>query len=116
MSDCCAGIWNALTVPSSTEVSSSRSRLAQWRCAAAISNSAMAVCATMHSATMRARSNRSTTWPATSTSSSAGRNCSSPTRPRSHALPVRSYICQPIATISIWFAPVLARREYQKRM
>ena len=65
---------------------------------------------------MRARCCRSTTCPATSTSASAGRNCSRPTRPRSQALPVRSYICQPTATISIWLAVVPARRANQKRM
>ncbi len=115
-SACCAGIWKALTMPSSTETTSSRSRLAQCRWVPTASVAAMPTCANIDSATMRARSNWSTTWPATSTSSKAGRNCSRPTRPRAQALPVRSYICQPMATISIWFAPVLARREYQKRM
>ena len=72
--------------------------------------------AATHSATMRARWWRSTTWPATSTSASAGRNCSSPTSPRSQAEPVRSYICQPMATSSIWLALTPASRAHHRRM
>ena len=59
---------------------------------------------------MRARWWRSIRWPAGSASASAGANCSSPTRPRSQAEPVRSYICQATATISIWLAATPARR------
>ena len=54
-SDCCAGIWNALTTPSSTEVPSSRSRLAQPRSVASASTNVMSTCAAMHSAMMRPR-------------------------------------------------------------
>ena len=50
-----------------------------------------------------------------SLSCSAGRNCRRPTSPRSHAEPVRSYICQPAATI-ICAAAVPASRANQKRM
>jgi len=38
----------------------------------------------------RLRSNRSAAWPATNTNSPVGRNCTSPTMPRSNALPVSS--------------------------
>jgi tRNA pseudouridine32 synthase/23S rRNA pseudouridine746 synthase len=44
--------------------------------------------------------------PAGSAAASDGANCASPTRPRSQALPVRPYICQPMASISICCAPV----------
>ena len=104
-SACCAGIWKARTAPSTTDSASS-----SVRCDSAVEGrrrpapAPPAPAAATQAATMRARWWRSTTWPATSTSASAGRNCSSPTSPRSQAEPVRSYICQPMATISIWLA------------
>ena len=48
--------------------------------------------------------------------SSAGTNWNSPTRPRSQALPVMSYMCQASATISIWLAVTPESRASQKRM
>jgi hypothetical protein len=65
---------------------------------------------------MRPRCTRSATCPATSVSSSAGMNWYSPTRPRSQALPVSSYICQPTATISIWLPVVPKIRANHMRM
>ena len=113
---CCAGIWKARTTPSATAIASKSSRCNQPPCVASIRSSATATCVVWHSARMRARWKRSTTCPATSTSASAGRNCSKPTSPRSQAEPVRSYICQATATISICAAAVPARRANHRRM
>src|SRR5262252_9115 len=54
------------------------------------------------------------TCPAMRASASAGTNCAKPTKPRSHALLVSSYICQPSATMSICCAVVLATRAEMK--
>ena len=115
-SACCAGIWNAFAQPSATDSTKSSSRVATVCQVAAASAAAITTCTAMQVASTLLRSTWSATWPATSVSSRAGRNWNRPTRPRSQALPVRSYICQPTATISIWLPVVPARRAYQKRM
>src|SRR6476620_5574691 len=45
----------------------------------------------------------------------AGRNCDSPTSPRSSAEPVSAYICQPNATPTIWKAIAAHTRALQNR-
>ena len=115
-SACCAGIWKARTAPSTTDSASSSVRCDSASKGAAASASATRPCAATHSATMRARWCRSTTWPATSTRARAGRNCSRPTSPRSQAEPVKSYICQPMATSIIWLAATPASRAHHRRM
>ena len=55
-------------------------------------------------------------WPAARASNSDGTNWNSPTSPRSQALPVSAYICQPTATIIIWLAMVPATRARQNAM
>ena len=76
-------------------------------CVAATRMSATVACATRQAAIIRPRCTRSTTCPASSVNNSEGTNWYSPTSPRSHALAVSSYICQPTATISIWLPVVL---------
>ena len=115
VSACWAGIWKALAVPNTTESPSSRPRCGPPNQGDNASISATSACTPTQTAATRARWWQSTTSPVTSTSASAGRNCSRPTRPRSQAEPVRSYICQPTATINIWLAPVPASRAHQKR-
>ena len=110
-----AGIWKARVMPSTTDSARISSRPTQPWWLPAVSTPATAAWASTQPSTMRARWWRSATWPAGSVISSAGRNCASPTRPRSQALPVRSYICQPSATIIIWLASCVASRVNQKR-
>ena len=79
VSACCAGIWNARATPSMTDTPSSNSREAQpldapQPCVAATRIKATLACVTRHAATMRPRCKRSATCPATSVSSSAGKN------------------------------------------
>ncbi len=52
--------------------------------------------------TMRRRSKRSATCPDIRISTTDGRNCTSPTMPSISGSRVRSYICQPTATVKIW--------------
>ncbi|MCY1295769.1 hypothetical protein D9M68_553630 [compost metagenome] len=64
-------------------------------------------------ATLR-RSKRSATWPVSRMNRTFGRNSMRPTRPRSSTLPVRLYICQPMATVSIWKPLAVNTRANQK--
>ncbi|MNT89781.1 hypothetical protein D3C72_2305730 [compost metagenome] len=52
--------------------------------------------------TISRRSKRSATCPDISNSTIDGRNCTSPTMPSMKGSRVRSYICQPTATVKIW--------------
>ncbi len=115
VSACWAGIWKARATPSTTETPKISSRVAKPPCVAATSKSATAACAAMQAAKMRPRCSRSATWPAGRVITSAGTNWNSPTRPRSQALEVMSYMCQATATISIWLAVMPPRRASQKR-
>src|SRR5258706_8919767 len=63
----------------------------------------------------RRRSTRSASCPEGMVNATVGTNCSKPTSPRSHALAVRSYICQPSATSRIWFAAVESMRVHRKK-
>ena len=138
VSACCAGIWKARAVPSAIDAPSSTSRdttgtqrnhtsqtddaarpasagrLKPWD--APSNSSATASWSTRQAATMRPRCTRSATCPATSVNSNAGRNWYKPTRPKSQALPVSSYICQPTATSSIWLPVAPNRRANHMRM
>src|SRR5450631_4072457 len=112
---CCAGVSNARASPSSTLTPRMRSRpiqcpaLPHARSAAAQSITAIAALTT------RRRSTRSASCPEGIVKATVGMNCRRPTSPRSHALAVRSYICQPSATSRTWFAAVDNRRVHRKK-
>ena len=116
VSACCAVIWNERATPSNSDTPRIRSREIQPSCVAPSNASAATSCNVMASATMWRRSWRSAMWPDTKASASAGTNWNRPTSPRFHALCVRSYICQPTATITIWLPMVPATRPAQNRM
>ena len=101
ISACCAGFWNPLTAPSATDIARIKVRSAQPPNAATVRTSPTTVSTIMQSTRMKPRLPRSAACPAGRVSTNAGRNCNSPTNPKSHALPVRLYICQPSATIII---------------
>jgi hypothetical protein len=111
---CCAGACNARATPSTTLVARMSSRCTAPLALAHASNPATMACSTRLAASTARRSTRSASWPAGIVSSSAGRNCIRPTSPRSHALDVRSYICQPSATSIIWFAAEPSSRTHRK--
>ena len=77
---------------------------------------ATTACSSRQAAMMRPRCKRSAACPATKVSKSAGANWYKPTSPKSQALPVSSYICQPTATISICWPAVLLKRASHMRM
>lgn len=58
---------------------------------------------------------RSATDPVTRMSASEGANCISPIRPSMKGSPVRSYICQPTATLTICIPTPYTNRETKKR-
>lgn len=112
-SDCEAAICSGRTAPSTTDRPNSSERDSPCHRLAVISTSATATCASWQAWMMRTRWKRSAAWPAGNVNASAGRNCSRPTRPRSQALPVSRYMCQPMASIRIWLAATPAMREHQ---
>src|SRR6185503_13239205 len=87
-----AGIENARAMPNTTITPNTgqatvRPDIVNPRSASAQKNSSA-----MQSARIAARLWRSATWPAGSTSSTNGRNCERPMRPRSSGLPVIAYL------------------------
>src|SRR6185503_83734 len=111
-----AGIENARAMPNTTITPNTgqatvRPDIVNPRSASAQKNSSA-----MQSARIAARLWRSATWPAGSTSSTNGRNCERPMRPRSSGLPVIAYTCQPTATVCICTAIDASSRADRKRM
>ena len=74
VSACCAGIWKARPMPSTTDRPSSSPRDTQASWVDSSSTKPTAICSSRQLATMRARWNWSATCPATRVSSRAGRN------------------------------------------
>ena len=100
----------ARPTPSMKTNRNSTSRFTQPPIVAQRSTMTAAASTTWAKATSRRRSNRSAAYPTTSTSSMDGKNWISPTRPRSSARWVNSYVCQPTATATIWYALMAANR------
>ena len=85
-----AGLSKAPAVPSTKVAMKMWTSVSQPAYEPHARNSAVSASATWQTWITRLRSNRSAAWPATNTSSAVGRNCTSPTMPRSKARPVMS--------------------------
>lgn len=107
---CWAGIWSARDTPMTIEIARISSRSIQSPPLPHASRADTPACIARLAASTSRRSTRSTSCPAGIVRKSAGTNCINPTRPRSHALPVRSYICQPSATSMICWPAVPTNR------
>src|SRR6478735_7352295 len=112
---CWAGAWMARAIPSLTLAMKITSRPTNPAALPHARSTDAKSCTMMASESTRRRSTRSASWPAGIVKRSVGTNCARPTRPRSHVLEVRSYICQPSATSSIWLPIVDRPRVHRKK-
>ena len=89
-SACIVGISNARAQPTTNTKAKMRCSVIQPITLPVASVATATIATSWHTRRMWRRSKRSAMCPTTSTSANAGKNCTSPTRPRSRALPVNA--------------------------